>query len=430
MRVRLKDLKPNPMRDFQVDPIDRVMVEKLKPSIQEHGLWVGITCCMNEQGDIEIITGHTRVQSALEVGLEFADVVVEKNVGRLDKLRRYARENATQRGFSGTALTGSVASAIKEIAKEALRGMTDDVISHGERTLDWEKIRTHLMSDRGIGRESILEFLKEIPEITPNSITDAVATLKASGHYARLIRESEEEIIKEAAEAAEAAEQARLEREAAEAAALAAQEEADRKKAEKELQKAKAKEEKAKADKKKTENAATSAAKAVEHSNSEPKRFDYDNIAPVFNHPGHLTAFRQVVCGKAVAPYLPVDRQAGFAKALVEHMDKIGVDLSVRSIQREAMNLFYSSMSDIRITNNKVKSEAERKDMILKAKNLNDKFGKAVRAAICCGEEISYLIKTWPSGIVYPIPTDFDRDMSRLSQLTYSLDQLINRRSQ
>lgn len=73
MKVRLKDLKPNPLRDFVVDPIDSETVKKLRASIKEDGFWDGIVC--GKRGsEIFIIAGEHRKLAAIAEGYTEIDL--------------------------------------------------------------------------------------------------------------------------------------------------------------------------------------------------------------------------------------------------------------------------------------------------------------------------------------------------------------------
>ena len=54
MRVDLRALKPNPMRDFAIDPIDHEIIARLRQSIEEDGFWGGIACRMLPDGTVQI----------------------------------------------------------------------------------------------------------------------------------------------------------------------------------------------------------------------------------------------------------------------------------------------------------------------------------------------------------------------------------------
>src|SRR6476620_2680674 len=102
MLVDLRTLKPNPFRNYVVDPIDPDHVTQLTESITQDGFWGGVVCRRTAEG-IHIVAGHHRVAAALRAGIESADLVV-KEFDDASVIRIYARENATQRGDSGAAV--------------------------------------------------------------------------------------------------------------------------------------------------------------------------------------------------------------------------------------------------------------------------------------------------------------------------------------
>lgn len=67
-------------------------------------------------------------------------------------LRVYARENATQRGNSGTAQVGSVAAAIRYVAKSILGGVSGEFPGHSTTI-----VRGQMASDKGIGHDPTTE---------------------------------------------------------------------------------------------------------------------------------------------------------------------------------------------------------------------------------------------------------------------------------
>jgi hypothetical protein len=123
---------------------------------------------------------------------------------RRGMIRVYARENATQRGNSSTAMAGSVASAIRFLAKALMTdvGLTREIT----RDLNITRVREHFVSNKGIDDEIITNFLHGVPGITENSVRQQLANLKAPGDYARIITEVSEEIEKENREALKALE--------------------------------------------------------------------------------------------------------------------------------------------------------------------------------------------------------------------------------
>lgn len=163
MLVQLKNLKPNPFRDFAVDPYDDDNIAALEKSIDELGFWSGgVVCRHGKNGDIEIGAGHHRIKAAMNVGRKTAEVFIG---GYSDEqmIRVYATENATQRGNSSTAIAGSVASAIQFLARTLLMRSAP----LGETTSRASKAASVKASMRvendgpGIGATAILNFLSK-----------------------------------------------------------------------------------------------------------------------------------------------------------------------------------------------------------------------------------------------------------------------------
>src|SRR5262245_34041133 len=214
MIVELKKLQPNPMRDFTIDPIEEDRVKELAASIKEDGCWGGVVCRRTENNGIQIAAGHHRVTAAIKAGIREAEIFA----GYMDDaamIRIYARENALQRGNTSTALAGSVAAAVRFLAKvdltaetspesniRALERLLADIRS-GEitRTESLETVLGNLISDKGVGRPLILRLLEDTPGINDNTVKQQLANLKASGDYARIIREVQQQIEKENQEA-------------------------------------------------------------------------------------------------------------------------------------------------------------------------------------------------------------------------------------
>lgn len=199
MRVELKNLQPNPMRDFTIDPIDDDRVKELAASIKEDGFWGGVVCRRTKNNGVQIAAGHHRVNAAIKAGIREADVFT----GDLDDasmIRIYARENALQRGNTGTALAGSVAAAIRFLMKGSFTGQLAEI----RQLVD------------GIGWTTVLELLEGVPGINQNTVKQQLANLKSSGDYARIIREVQEQIEKENQEALKELERAEREKARAE----------------------------------------------------------------------------------------------------------------------------------------------------------------------------------------------------------------------
>ena len=275
MRVQLKTLQPNPHRDFTVDPISDAAVAALKQSIKQDGFWGGAVVTKID-GEMFIACGHTRTRAAIESGIKEADLYVVPDMSDEQLIRIYARENSTQRGNNSSAIAGTVASALKYLARQAFGSGSEN-----------SEPRSRGIS-QGIGAPQILEFLGE-NVLKRSDIEQQLANLKSSGDYARILEEVQEELEEEVGETL-----AELE-EKVETAKRADV-------------KAKVEEQIASVIKKQEKLA------EIIEKNSE-RTFDLEGVSKHLNVTSHLTTFREL-CEKH-SKLLPVRSQAGLAKALV-----------------------------------------------------------------------------------------------------------------
>ena len=185
--VELSKLAPNPFRNFRVDPLDEANIGQLMDSISEYSFWGGVTCRKLKDGTYQIAAGHHRIEAAKRLGITDADIYV----GKFDDeqmIRIYAVENATQRGNTSTAMGGSVASAIRYIAK--------DLLVFGLNSQFWEPSeRDQNQPDpSNLGEPIITTFLHDVPGINKSTVTSALKQIKASGEYAAIIAEVQAEL--------------------------------------------------------------------------------------------------------------------------------------------------------------------------------------------------------------------------------------------
>jgi hypothetical protein len=441
MIVDLRELRPNPLRDFTVDPMDDEAVERLKESIEEDGFWGGVVCRRAPDGSLQIGCGHHRVQAALAAGIETADVYVAE-LDDAGMVRVYARENATQRGNTGTAQAGSVAAAIRVIAKMVLTGTSGQLDGRSAST-----IAGQIASEKGIGREAVADFLAGVPGINEKSVQQALSNLKASGDYARIIAVVRDEIDRENREALEAlakaeAEQreaeeryrkAEEERKAAAARAKAEREEAARKRAELDRQKAEAE---AKLAEKRRREAAEQmkqfdslrktrdvAEKAVAVAESRPRTFDFEGVAKHLRNAHQIDVFRDVVTSEGIAPYLPVENQAelaGHLVDLVEQRRKLAeaagnkqkaskVELTGAFIRENVATLVAEPKRFERELDQESKRKLLENDMAARAKQHQADFAAGYRIMAKAAAELAAIHKRWPKDRPFPLIGQFTR---------------------
>lgn len=283
MKVRLRELKNNPFRDLQVDPIQEDIVDRLEQSIREDGFWSGVSC-RRRNGAIEIASGHHRVKAAIKAGETEAEVFVG-DYDDASMIRVYARENATQRGNSVTALAGSVASSVRFLAKAVLTGNLGTILPRlPERAI--QVATGQIASEAGLGKDLVLQFLFNVPGVTETVVRDQLANLKTSGAYARIIAEIKAELGHE--------------------------------------------------DEAIVEQASNAVQAATEH---EPRIFDFEGVARHLPHDYHLRTFREAVTKGKMREMLPVNRQAPLAKRLVKEAEENEVDMTAAFIRGHIQDL-------------------------------------------------------------------------------------------
>jgi len=100
MKVKIKDLQPNPFRDIKNYPINPAKIESLKKSINQTGFWDNILARKNN-GKIEIAYGHHRLKVLKE--LFKPDYEIDISIKDLDDammIRIMANENDESWGTS------------------------------------------------------------------------------------------------------------------------------------------------------------------------------------------------------------------------------------------------------------------------------------------------------------------------------------------
>jgi hypothetical protein len=352
MYVDLRTLRPNPMRDFHIDPIDLEAVARLKQSIEDDGFWGGVVCRQLPDGTLQIGAGHHRVRAALEAGITEADVFVAEEMDDATMVRVYARENATQRGATSTAMTGTVAAAMRYVAKVILLGRADKFVS----SFHLPTLRERLLSDDGIGRDVLLAFLVDIPGINVASLRQQLANIKTSGDYARLIAVVEVDIAREHPDALEAIEAAR------QAARKAAQ---------------------------------------------QPKTFDYEGVVKYLKIPYQLEVFREEVTQEAVQKLLPVDQQAALAARLVSLADEEGWYVSGEFIRRTMRRIREDEQSDFMAFIRREQARQEEESEAYALERTFDRLQRHVRGLERAGRRIAKMLEAWPADQVVP-PIDYE----------------------
>lgn len=468
MRVNLRTLKRNPIRDFAIDPIDQEQVELLRRSIHEHEFWGGVSLLKGADDTLYIAAGHHRIEAALAEGITEADLTVPtRDWSDVDLVRIYATENATQRGDMGVALTGAVAGGVKVLAKAlATDNLARIPARLSRRSCDTENGQFEKRGE--VGRKMLEDFFDGI--LKEGQITQALANLSASGDYRRILDEVDAEVSRER----EVAEQARLEserefhrleaqrleakrryHEAEEARRLAEVEAEEAKQAEDE-QSAKetaeaeirartweeeqrqehdqrrqaAAEQKQKAavarkQAEEAEKAQTKLAHAIagtqklrpnktrsSYPTVEARSFDFQGVSKHLKNAHQIDAFREIVTGKALRDTLPVENQAALAAALVAKAKELSTPtrerrVTERFIREHIMGLLFSAKIRLHADIRQEQQRLMEEDQLMQARLYQRNFSAAVRHMATAGQKLGDLAKNWPAGLTLPVSTEF-----------------------
>lgn len=455
MLVDINKLKPNPFRDFVVDPIDLDNVATLAESIKEDGFWGGVVCRVNEQDQIEIAAGHHRIEAAKKAGIKKAEVFVGDDMDDKAMIRVYARENATQRGNHSTATAGSVAAAVRYIFKEQ---------SLGAGKIPSASKFANKPETQSIGLPTILEFLEGVPGVNNNTVREQLANLKKSGSYARILREvqveieavfaAEQEVIakqikaeevarkkaeaeaeRRAKDAIEAMERAQLRAEkakeaadkaairSAEAARVAAEKRAaeEAKRREIQAEQMRVRQENLAAEREAIQGKRQKTIDAVDKANEQEVEFDFAAVATVFKNDSQVRTFRDIALSEGVKKYLPVANQAAIAQAIVAKLAEENKG-AARPQEMTALFIrtwFHQALHGVKTTDKAQKkkqsqAEIDRLDRESKLANSQREFARSANSLARTGADIHDLLQTWPKNEPVQVSAEFKESFRKL----------------
>lgn len=447
MLVELKKLLPNPKRDFKVDPVDEERVKILAESIRDDGFWGGVVC-RRVNSHIQIAAGHHRVAAAILAGVKTHDLFVSDDMDDAAMVRIYARENATQRGSTSTAIAGSIAAALRFVGKLIFMGDVGRILATSPKSL--ETLQGQIATQKGIGWDVILRFLQGIPEIDKYVVETQLANLKASGDYARIINEVREEIEieneenlralaeleKQQKEAKAKEKQAKEEERIARERRKKAQQEAEQ--ARLELERKRAEEEAKLSEKRRKETeeelkqfealrkTRDTVKTASERANKEEITFDLSGVSKYLTNAYQVKVFRQCVTAKGIRPHLKVNNQAKLAKHLVELAKEMGKeDISASFIRENIVSMVLGIKNVERTITKSEQDVLMKEDVILKAKNYQHDFVRGFKLMFSAGTKLNSLLKKWPKGLPFPITGEFRKALADVKTIVDQLTQNI-----
>lgn len=186
--VKLAECKPFPYRDLRIDPVDSEHVERLRVSIRESGFWHGAVLRRNPKGELEIMSGHARILAALTEGITEAHLDVIEYPSEEEAILAYCRYTLFPARNDSWKI-GAVASAVKVIVSGLL---SDPQGFRKKLSLSSGGVRRALrqLTEGKISPLLIAKIYEGVPCFSLPEVKERLKTLKASGHYSRIIRET------------------------------------------------------------------------------------------------------------------------------------------------------------------------------------------------------------------------------------------------
>ena len=117
MRLRLKDILPNPFRDLKANPLVEDKIADLVGSINLTGFWDNVVVRKNAEGKYALAYGHHRLAAAIRAGITEADFIV-KNLD--DALMIQIMDNENRETYDSTPL--SLIESVKAVVKSLAAG--------------------------------------------------------------------------------------------------------------------------------------------------------------------------------------------------------------------------------------------------------------------------------------------------------------------
>lgn len=159
MKIKIKDLEPNPYRDMHHYPVNRDKIDRLKQSIEQTGFWDNILC-RKAGSKYQLAYGHHRLVAIQELGITEVDIPV-KDISDADMVRIMALENREQEDMS------------QSILIETVRVVRDFLNTELAKYESWDKCPNETIKalftgtkgdfyhcrSNGVGQTTILKFL-------------------------------------------------------------------------------------------------------------------------------------------------------------------------------------------------------------------------------------------------------------------------------
>jgi hypothetical protein len=123
MKLKLKDILPNPFRDLKSNPLIEEKIEELVGSINLTGFWDNVVVRMASKP--ELAYGHHRLAAAIRAGITEADFIV-KDLSDAMMIQIMDSENRETYGSTPLSLIESVKAVVQSLAKGTIPAFVVD----------------------------------------------------------------------------------------------------------------------------------------------------------------------------------------------------------------------------------------------------------------------------------------------------------------
>jgi len=120
VKLKLKDVLPNPYRDLKGNPLREDKLAELEASIHTTGFWDNVVVRKNKAGKYELAYGHHRVEAARRAGLTEVDFIV-KEFSDEQMIQVMDSENRETYQSSPASVIESVRAVVNALAKGSIK---------------------------------------------------------------------------------------------------------------------------------------------------------------------------------------------------------------------------------------------------------------------------------------------------------------------
>lgn len=167
MKIKLKDLKPNPFKkEINDGKLNIEKIDKLKESIEKCGFWDNVLCRKNGNG-YELAYGHHRTAAAMDVlGRDHIVDIPCRDLSDEDMLRILANENSQQNEDYAIYQIDTVLTAKRWIAENRPRNGQSSKQSHKDEVGSREI--SDFLGEKNWSKSKVAELLKIQRDLHPD----------------------------------------------------------------------------------------------------------------------------------------------------------------------------------------------------------------------------------------------------------------------